>query len=125
MTTDACVPISRLAECVVESADDVQPSSNPHFLVGHVGDGNFHFGYLIDPGSPAELERAKKLNHHLVPRAIAHHGTCTGEHGVGLHKMNFLVNEAGECAIAAMRAIKSALDPRNIVNPGKVFAEQS
>ena len=124
VTTDACVPISRLAECVVESAEDADASEIPYFLVGHVGDGNFHFGYLIDPTNPAELERAEALNHRLVSRAIAHQGTCTGEHGVGLHKMGFLVNEAGENTIAAMRAIKGALDPKNIMNPGKIFAER-
>jgi D-lactate dehydrogenase (cytochrome) len=87
-----------------------------------VGDGNFHFGYLIDPDSAEERERAEALNHRLVARALAMEGPCTGEHGIGLHKMGFLVDEAGQPAIAAMRRIKHALDPNDILNPGKVFS---
>jgi D-lactate dehydrogenase (cytochrome) len=87
-----------------------------------VGDGNFHFGYLIDPDSEAERRAAEDLNHKLVARALALEGTCTGEHGVGLHKMGFLLDEAGEGAVQMMRTIKRALDPDNIMNPGKIFA---
>jgi D-lactate dehydrogenase (cytochrome) len=90
--------------------------------VGHVGDGNFHFGYLIDPNIAAERETAEALNHKLVNRALALGGTCTGEHGVGLHKMDFLRAETGEGAVDMMRMIKRALDPHNIMNPGKIFS---
>jgi D-lactate dehydrogenase (cytochrome) len=90
--------------------------------VGHVGDGNFHMGYLIDPAQPSERELAEKLNHQLVARALALGGTCTGEHGVGLHKQGFLLDETGAGAVALMRAVKNALDPLGILNPGKVFS---
>jgi D-lactate dehydrogenase (cytochrome) len=122
ITTDTCVPISRLADCLLESIDEVNASGIPYFLVGHVGDGNFHFGYLIDPDSADERQRAEDLNHRLVRRAIAMEGTCTGEHGIGIHKQDFLREECGDGAIAMMAAIKQALDPKNILNPGKIFA---
>ena len=122
MSTDACVPISRLAELIAESVADVDASGLPYFLVGHVGDGNFHFGYLIDPDQPAERELAEALNHRLVERTLRMEGTCSGEHGVGLHKMGFLLDEAGAGAVGLMRAIKQALDPKDIMNPGKIFA---
>jgi D-lactate dehydrogenase (cytochrome) len=122
VTTDACVPISRLADCLLESIDEADASDLPYFLLGHVGDGNFHFGYLVDPERPDELKRAEQLNEKLVARAIRLGGTCTGEHGIGLHKMAFLQEEAGGGAIAMMRAVKQALDPMNIMNPGKIFA---
>jgi D-lactate dehydrogenase (cytochrome) len=115
------VPISRLADCLLDSVAEADASGIPYFLVGHVGDGNFHFGYLIDPDSPGERARAEQLNHQLVARALRMQGTCTGEHGVGIHKMDFLVDEAGEGAVAMMRAIKRALDPQDILNPGKIF----
>ncbi|MCK6416920.1 MAG: FAD-binding protein [Giesbergeria sp.] len=121
ITTDACVPISRLADCLLDSVAEADASGLPYFLVGHVGDGNFHFGYLIDPAIPEERERAEQLNHQLVARALRLAGTCTGEHGVGIHKMGFLRDEAGDGAIAMMRAIKQALDPQNLLNPGKIF----
>jgi D-lactate dehydrogenase (cytochrome) len=121
ITTDVCVPISRLADCLLESVDEADASGIPYFLVGHVGDGNFHFGYLIDPADSAERERAEALNRALVERALRLDGTCTGEHGVGLHKMAFLQAEAGEGAVAMMRAIKHALDPQDIMNPGKIL----
>ncbi|MGY4831386.1 FAD-binding oxidoreductase [Sphaerotilaceae bacterium SBD11-9] len=121
ITTDTCVPISRLAECINQSVAEVDASGLPYFIVGHVGDGNFHLGYLIDPAVPAERELAERLNHQLVQRALAAEGTCTGEHGVGLHKMGFLVDEAGAGAVAMMRSVKQALDPKNIMNPGKIF----
>ena len=122
ISTDTCVPISRLADCLLESVAEADASGIPYFLVGHVGDGNFHFGYLLDPNAPEERVTAEKLNHALVSRALALEGTCTGEHGVGLHKMEFLVNEAGVGAIDMMRTIKRALDPKNIMNPGKIFS---
>ena len=122
ISTDTCVPISRLADCLLESVAEVDASGIPYFLVGHVGDGNFHFGYLIDPTIPKEREVAEALNHKLVARALALEGTCTGEHGVGLHKMDFLVTETGDGAVEMMRTIKRALDPKNIMNPGKIFS---
>ena len=122
ISTDTCVPISRLADCLLESVIEADASGIPYFLVGHVGDGNFHFGYLIDPDSPAEREIAEKLNHQLVARALRLEGTCTGEHGIGLGKMDFLLSETGSGAVDLMRAIKRALDPDNIMNPGKIFS---
>ncbi len=122
MSTDACVPISRLAELIAESVADVDASGLPYFLVGHVGDGNFHFGYLIDPAQPAERVLAEALNHRLVERTLRMEGTCSGEHGIGLHKMGFLLDEAGPAAVGLMRSIKRALDPKDIMNPGKIFA---
>ena len=121
ISTDTCVPISRLADCLLDSAAEAQASGLPYFLVGHVGDGNFHFGYLIDPHNAQECETAESLNRQLVARALSLGGTCTGEHGVGLHKMDFLRDEAGEGAIDMMRSIKQALDPDNLLNPGKIF----
>jgi D-lactate dehydrogenase (cytochrome) len=122
ISTDTCVPISRLADCLLESVKEADASGLPYFLVGHVGDGNFHFGYLLDPHDPKEREVAEQLNHSLVARALSMEGTCTGEHGVGLHKMGFLVTETGQGAIDVMRSIKRALDPKNIMNPGKIFS---
>ncbi|MEJ8857118.1 FAD-linked oxidase C-terminal domain-containing protein [Variovorax robiniae] len=122
ISTDTCVPISRLADCLLESVAETDASGIPYFLVGHVGDGNFHFGYLIDPNIPEERVKAEKLNHDLVSRALSLEGTCTGEHGVGLHKMDFLITEAGAGAVDMMRTIKRALDPKNIMNPGKIFS---
>ncbi|HRA61836.1 MAG TPA: FAD-linked oxidase C-terminal domain-containing protein, partial [Burkholderiaceae bacterium] len=122
ISTDTCVPISRLADCLLDSVAEADASGIPYFLVGHVGDGNFHFGYLLDPARPEERVTAEQLNHQLVTRALALEGTCTGEHGVGLHKMDFLVTEAGAGAVDMMRTIKRALDPDNIMNPGKIFA---
>ena len=122
ISTDTCVPISRLADCLLDSVKEADDSGIPYFLVGHVGDGNFHFGYLLDPNDPRERRVSEELNHKLVSRALALGGTCTGEHGVGLHKMDFLVTEAGAGAIDMMRTIKRALDPKNILNPGKIFS---
>jgi D-lactate dehydrogenase (cytochrome) len=121
ITTDTCVPISSLADALLDSVTEVQQSGLPYFLVGHVGDGNFHMGYLIDPDKPEQRETAERLNTQLVQRALKLGGTCTGEHGVGLHKMGFLLEETGSGAVAMMRAIKQALDPDNILNPGKIF----
>jgi D-lactate dehydrogenase (cytochrome) len=122
ISTDTCVPISRLADCLLDSVAEADASGIPYFLVGHVGDGNFHFGYLLDPNIAQERETAEALNQKLVARALSLGGTCTGEHGVGLHKMGFLVDEAGVGAVEMMRTIKRALDPKNIMNPGKIFA---
>ena len=122
VTTDACVPISRLADCLLDSIDEADASGLPYFLLGHVGDGNFHFGYLVNPKKPDELAKAEQLNRMLVERSIRLGGTCTGEHGIGLHKMGFLQAEAGAGAVALMRAVKQALDPSNLMNPGKIFA---
>lgn len=122
ITTDTCVPISRLADALLDSVREASASGIPYFLVGHVGDGNFHMGYLIDPAVPSERELAEQLNRQLVERALKLGGTCTGEHGVGLHKMDFLEQECGEVAVDMMRAIKRALDPKNILNPGKIFS---
>ena len=122
ISTDTCVPISRLADCLLDSVKEADASGIPYFLVGHVGDGNFHFGYLIDPTLPKEREIAEDLNHKLVHRALQLEGTCTGEHGIGLHKQDFLVTEAGSGAVNMMRTIKHALDPHNIMNPGKIFS---
>jgi len=122
VTTDTCVPISKLADALLDSVDEANAAGIPYFMVGHVGDGNFHMGYLIDPNNAQERETAEQLNAQLVARALRLGGTCTGEHGVGLHKMEFLVNETGAGAVAVMRAIKQALDPHNILNPGKIFA---
>ena len=122
ITTDCCVPISGLGDAVTQALAEAEAAGLPHFLVGHVGDGNFHVAYLIDPALPEERELAERLNHQLVQRAITAGGTCTGEHGIGLHKQAFLVEEAGAGAVAMMRQIKQALDPHNIMNPGKIFS---
>lgn len=123
VTTDVCVPISRLADCVVETEQDLlaSPLKLPAPIVGHMGDGNFHVALLIDPDKPEEQEEAERINRRIVARAIAMDGTCTGEHGVGLHKMDFLVAEHGNDAIDLMRSVKQALDPKHILNPGKIF----
>jgi D-lactate dehydrogenase (cytochrome) len=118
--TDVCVPISRLAECILETKKDLKKSFLTAPLVGHVGDGNFHLGFLINRDDPKELAEAERLNDRLVMRALAMDGTCTGEHGIGLGKMKFLTAEHGE-AVAVMRQVKKALDPQNIMNPGKIF----
>ncbi len=118
-TTDVCVPISRLAECIVETEHDNIGAPFPICLVGHAGDGNFHLIYVLDPSVPAEMQEAQRLNDRLVTRALALGGTCTGEHGVGIGKMKYLGAEHG-AALDVMRAIKRALDPDNRMNPGKM-----
>ncbi len=120
--TDVCVPISRLAECVTETQRDIAESKLMAPIVGHVGDGNFHLTLLIDTDDAAEVAVAKAFSQRLVERALAMDGTCTGEHGVGQGKMKYLLAEHGEPALEAMRAIKRALDPQNIMNPGKIVA---
>jgi D-lactate dehydrogenase (cytochrome) len=121
VTTDTCVPISRLAESIGGARRILERAPCPTAIVGHVGDGNFHAILLIDPADPAEVELAERLNDEIVQLAIAMGGTCTGEHGIGLHKIGYLVEEAGEDAIDLMRRIKRALDPDGIMNPGKIF----
>jgi len=121
VTTDTCVPISRLAEIIDASVAEVDASGLPYYIVGHVGDGNFHLAYLVKDGDPDQRALAEGMSQRMVQRAIALEGTCTGEHGVGLHKMDFLVEEAGAGAVEMMRQVKRALDPKNIMNPGKIF----
>jgi D-lactate dehydrogenase (cytochrome) len=117
--TDVCVPISRLAECIAETKDDLAQSTIPSALAGHVGDGNFHLIFMIDPEKPEEIAEASRLNDRMVARALAMEGTCTGEHGIGYGKMDFMVAEHGP-ALDVMRSIKQALDPNGIMNPGKI-----
>ncbi len=117
--TDVCVPISRLAECILETKRDIEESGLLAPIVGHVGDGNFHLVYVIDPDDEEELARAAAHNERMVLRALAMGGTCTGEHGIGYGKLDFLQAEHGE-AVAVMRQLKLALDPLNLMNPGKV-----
>ena len=119
--TDVCVPISRLAECVTETQRDIAESKLVAPIVGHVGDGNFHLTLLVDMDDPAEIAVAKEFNERLVERALAMDGTCTGEHGVGQGKIKYLAAEHGLPALAAMRAVKQALDPDGIMNPGKML----
>ncbi|MBU3696279.1 FAD-binding oxidoreductase [Dechloromonas sp.] len=121
--TDVCVPISRLAECIAETAADIAQVSIPIALFGHVGDGNFHLVVLVDTDNPKEMDEAAWISERVVERAIAMEGTCTGEHGIGLGKRKYLVREHGETAVDAMRAIKAALDPDNLLNPGKVLPD--
>lgn len=121
MATDVCVPISRLADCILESEEDLLAHGIDAPIVGHVGDGNFHISFSFDPDDPAEISVIRKLNERLVARALAMDGTCTGEHGVGIGKRDFLVAEHGEDALSVMAAIKQALDPKGIMNPGKIL----
>ena len=121
IATDVCVPISRLAECITETQRDVKESGLIAPIVGHVGDGNFHLVLSADENDPSEMERANALNERLVMRALAMEGTCTGEHGIGMGKMDFLIAEHGGDAISVMRSIKTAIDPDNIMNPGKIL----
>ena len=118
--TDVCVPISRLAECIIETQKDLTASFLPAPIVGHAGDGNFHVGFVLNPNDPREMEEAERLNERVVQRALSLDGTCTGEHGIGCGKIDFLVAEHGE-AVSVMRAIKTAIDPDNIMNPGKIL----
>lgn len=121
LSTDVCVPISRLANCIAETMADIATVDLPSPIVGHVGDGNFHVVLLIDPSNADENKRAHDFAARLAERAIRMEGTCTGEHGVGLGKRDYLIPEHGNVAIDAMRAIKHALDPHNILNPGKIL----
>ena len=113
------MPISRLADCVVETRKDTEGAPFPVCLVGHAGDGNFHLMFLLNPDDPSEVAEARRLNERLVARALDMGGTCTGEHGVGYGKMKFMQAEHGD-ALDVMRMVKRALDPDNRMNPGKV-----
>ena len=121
IATDACVPISKLAECLLETRRDIDESGFLAPIVGHVGDGNFHLVILVDTDDEDEMHRAHELNDRLVHRTIALGGTCTGEHGIGCGKMDFLIAEHGGDAISVMRSLKTAIDPQNIMNPGKII----
>ncbi len=120
--TDVCVPISRLAECVMETQRDITEMKLVAPIVGHVGDGNFHVGVMIDMADPDEAARGRKFHERLVERALAMDGTCTGEHGVGQGKIKYLEAEHGRATVDVMKAVKRALDPDNIMNPGKMLA---
>ncbi|MES2288094.1 MAG: FAD-linked oxidase C-terminal domain-containing protein [Pseudomonadota bacterium] len=119
-STDVCVPISRLTECIIETRKDLDRSSVPATILGHVGDGNFHVIFSIDPNAPEEMAEVEAINAKLVRRALDMEGTCTGEHGIGLGKQDWLVEELGD-AVDIMRMLKRALDPRDLFNPGKIF----
>jgi len=121
LTTDVCVPISALADCVEAAQADIAEHGLTAPIVGHVGDGNFHTCVLVDPDDPDDIARAEAFHDRLVQRALDHGGTCTGEHGVGYGKARFLAAEHGPAAVEMMRAIKRALDPEGIFNPGKIF----
>lgn len=121
MATDVCVPISKLADCILAARKDVDEQNLLAPIVGHVGDGNFHLCFVMDPDDPDEMQRVDDVNRRMVLRAIAMGGTCTGEHGVGVGKMEFMVAEHGE-ALSVMRSMKMALDPDNIMNPGKIIS---
>ncbi len=114
------MPISRLAECILETKKDVQETGLLAPIVGHVGDGNFHLCIIFDPDKAEEFDRVNAVNERMVLRAIAMDGTCTGEHGIGSGKQDFLIAEHGE-AVSVMRMVKHALDPQNIMNPGKIL----
>ena len=122
--TDVCVPLSRLAECIAETRKDLEGVTIPAPMCGHVGDGNFHLAFVLDPNAPEELRQAEDLNERLVNRALAMDGTCTGEHGVGLGKQKYMRAEHGD-ALNVMRAVKAAIDPTNIMNPGKMLPAQN
>ena len=122
LSTDACVPLSELATCIEETQADVRKHGLLVPIFGHVGDGNFHCMVLIDPNSTDEIAAAEGFAHRLVERAIRLDGTCTGEHGVGLHKSHYLTLEHGKAGTSLMRALKNAFDPNNILNPGKVVS---
>jgi len=125
LSTDVCIPISRLAECIAETKQDLRESFIIAPMVGHVGDGNFHLLMLVDPAKPEEHAEAERVNERLVQRALSMDGTITGEHGVGMGKMKFMEAEHGATTLGVMRVIKHALDPRNLLNPGKLLPEES
>ena len=122
--TDVCVPISRLAECIAETRKDLESASVPAPISGHVGDGNFHLCFVLDPNNPAEFKEAEAINDRLIRRALDMDGSCTGEHGIGLGKRQYLVEEHGG-GVEVMRALKMAIDPENIMNPGKMLPAQN
>jgi len=121
IATDVCVPISRLCDCIEDTRRAIEESGLVAPIVGHVGDGNFHTVMIFDPNAAEDIARAKALSERIVDLALAHGGTCTGEHGIGLGKKAYLVKEHGEGAVGMMRAVKRAIDPAGIMNPGKVF----
>jgi len=122
VTTDVCVPVSALPHLVADTKADIEQAGLTGPMVGHVGDGNFHTMLLFDPEDAAERQRCKEVADRMGRRAIKLGGTCTGEHGVGLGKLSLLEHQFGPAGIAAMRAVKAALDPANIMNPGKIFS---
>jgi D-lactate dehydrogenase (cytochrome) len=122
ISTDCCVPISRLAECILDTKADCEKHQMVYSIIGHVGDGNFHVLMLIDPSDPADVAKAEQVNARMVARALEMDGTCTGEHGVGMHKMDFLIQEHGAEGIDLMRKLKHAFDPLNLLNPGKIVS---
>jgi D-lactate dehydrogenase (cytochrome) len=119
LSTDVCVPISRLAECIVETAKDIEKASMPIPLFGHVGDGNFHCVILVDPNNPADVDEAKAFNVRVVKRALAMEGTCTGEHGIGHRQAVLSRRRAGRGGRPDAR-LKRTFDPENLLNPGKI-----
>ena len=121
ITTDVCVPLSRLAEAIIAAREDIHEFSLTATIAGHVGDGNFHVVILVDPRDEAEMKRAEEMNHRLIERALEADGTCTGEHGIGARKMGSLERELPG-GVEVMRVLKGALDPGNIMNPGKVVS---
>jgi D-lactate dehydrogenase (cytochrome) len=121
--TDVCVPISRLADCIAETAADIATVHIPIALFGHVGDGNFHLVVLVDRDNARDMAEAGWISERVVERAIAMEGTCSGEHGIGLGKRKYMVAEHGSAAVDVMRAVKSALDPQGLLNPGKILPE--
>ena len=123
ITTDVCVPISRLADCIAETRADLEASGLTAPLLGHVGDGNFHMLILVQPDDATALAKAQAFAQRLAERAIAMDGTCTGEHGIGLGKRKYMALEHGEDALSVMRAIKQAIDPDNLMNPGKILPD--
>lgn len=118
--TDVCVPISRLAECILETRKDIDENGLTAPIVGHVGDGNFHVVMVLDTNNEEEMQRANEFNRRLIARSLSMGGTSTGEHGIGLGKRGELLDEHGE-SVEVMWSIKQALDPLNIMNPGKMF----
>lgn len=121
LNTDICVPISKLAYCIDRAREMLSQSYLKSAILGHVGDGNFHALIIIDPNRPEDMAEAERLNHSIVQDALSSGGTCTGEHGVGMHKIQFMLQEHGADAIECMRAIKAVFDPNNILNPGKML----
>jgi D-lactate dehydrogenase (cytochrome) len=119
--TDVCVPISQLSDCIMQTKADLDQTDLIAPIVGHVGDGNFHLAFVLMKDDPAEVKEAERLNNRLVERALSMGGTCTGEHGIGLGKKKYLSKELGEGAVGVMRSLKQALDPDNIMNPGKII----
>ena len=120
MSTDVCVPISQLTDCIIATRKDIDDLGLVGPIVGHVGDGNFHVGLVLDSDDGEEMRRAYEMNDRLIARALSVGGTCTGEHGVGSGKIKHMLAEHGD-SLAIMREIKRALDPHNIMNPGKVL----